>query len=1106
MDVDQTTALNALQVLTQPVARQENEHDGNMLDKMLESNMNELQRKLDACDQSKELIDWKMMHSISNIRWRFVVLNLKFLNYLSLTTKNVIVMLNEQKETVALKVEVKSRLNVSAENDAPPLSVDILSAPQQKVVMSSLQFIVCLGIYPCLINGVGMPLEKRSEFVKIVLSEPGRDEMSRIEKDSRLVTITNILLECIECSSLATLVLSKHLSDILCALAQVCLAPRKILNSTIADSTVEVASTDTTNFKMTSDIRSSNLQSVINDSDIVSCKQKLSDLIDRVYPPVLVREVLLLQGVCSLDASAKRPPKWLRNFYQQVFFQTITKPNGLNMVLKGLMDEDNKSTNWQRYDATAKLIVGCPPYNCTTEQYYSKLAPQILDLFANADRSSHAHFIRMAVSIVSAMTSHQPQLTRDIVVQPLISPLASCLKKLDELTEPESSGYLKVFVTELCLTRCIENVHKLFVSGSEPHLHLVEHLKPVTHVLFSLYCFTRHCITYLKNPVEEILLCLLRHLDSAIAASCLQELSLGGNIEFQRMDDKLKFSLGEGGGVLIVIDSTTDGPEWQTLAENIVNLIVIVKQDNLSATFFIRCLQELTKIVSHEHDEDEPADDNSLLEIDYKLTKLKVHLQRNLTLLNLLSLMCNQLGHSCLRNSVHILQFAQTTLERGVKLLSRTKDDVIFVEFESETLTMTMGLLTALLADKSSDFDWKQTQGLLPLLQTLTDLHPNSEIQEMAQDLHIALVTHGFVHLDKNDRAPPSSEKHSASFKKSTDSTLSYKQSSNLSNKHRHPLVQVLSSNDNTDTDPGTVLHHAHNVHQQDVIERKNMTSDLSILAKSKSLNTEATNKDSLVQVFNEICDPLVPVRGHALILLSKLIKSNDTETLKERDKVLKLCIENLGHLDSYIYLPAIQALAALADHFPQEVLPVLAKEYAGQTNEKRCIERRVKIGEVLVKVSSALGPLIPHYRDVLIASILSAAKNDEPLVRASALSNLGEICRLLHFALGSVMHEVFECIHSILLYDCNVEVQRSAAMCITFLLRGCSKESLKTLSGLLSKLYKLLKQTMKSNKDELVQMHVQMALGELDALMKDFLFPKQTLSVNIRVLDPPEF
>ena len=52
-------------------------------------------------------------------------------------------------------------------------------------------------------------------------------------------------------------------------------------------------------------------------------------------------------------------------------------------------------------------------------------------------------------------------------------------------------------------------------------------------------------------------------------------------------------------------------------------------------------------------------------------------------------------------------------------------------------------------------------------------------------------------------------------------------------------------------------------------------------------------------------------------------------------------------------------------------------------------------------------GPLVPHYKDILVGSCLSAARDSDMLIRASAVSNLGQVCQHLHFSLGTFMFEV---------------------------------------------------------------------------------------------------
>ena len=56
----------------------------------------------------------------------------------------------------------------------------------------------------------------------------------------------------------------------------------------------------------------------------------------------------------------------------------------------------------------------------------------------------------------------------------------------------------------------------------------------------------------------------------------------------------------------------------------------------------------------------------------------------------------------------------------------------------------------------------------------------------------------------------------------------------------------------------------------------------------------------------------------------------------------------------------------------------------------------------------SITGDTLPAYRDLLLDSCLKATRSADALVRASAMSNLGELCKMLRFSFGNVLHEVW--------------------------------------------------------------------------------------------------
>ena len=201
----------------------------------------------------------------------------------------------------------------------------------------------------------------------------------------------------------------------------------------------------------------------------------------------------------------------------------------------------------------------------------------------------------------------------------------------------------------------------------------------------------------------------------------------------------------------------------------------------------------------------------------------------------------------------------------------------------------------------------------------------------------------------------------------------------------------------------------------------------------------EATSLSSFKAALQDLKDPLLPVRAHGIIALTRLIKTRDPETLEHFRDLSAIFCENLRHDDSYLYLAAINGLVALGFVKPGLVLPLLCHEYAQfnskseegkpypsfdketgilyktgsstdrvHSKEKASMELLLKVGQALVGVASECGSTLPGYADLLLSSILSNACHSDPLLRASALSNLAEVCSLMGYSFGSVQHEVW--------------------------------------------------------------------------------------------------
>lgn len=120
--------------------------------------------------------------------------------------------------------------------------------------------------------------------------------------------------------------------------------------------------------------------------------------------------------------------------------------------------------------------------------------------------------------------------------------------------------------------------------------------------------------------------------------------------------------------------------------------------------------------------------------------------------------------------------------------------------------------------------------------------------------------------------------------------------------------------------------------------------------------------------------DALLPVRAHGLLLLRELVAVRAGSTPHEAVRALEPAIRDVflqavQDDDSYIFLNAVQGLAALANSFGADVLRALVRVYADGLQgvgaavlAQQDIDVRLRIGEALGQVIRRCGDALPRY------------------------------------------------------------------------------------------------------------------------------------------------
>ncbi|XP_043072682.1 transport and Golgi organization protein 6 homolog [Puntigrus tetrazona] len=1067
--------IKSFSILTQPIRETQLSNGRNTqtaLVSALQRNLSELQEHMsmgEELEEARQLLEevrrditW-VCGDMEDITWSFVQECLLLLLCLARHLNHLLEAFHQN----------PTAPNPATPEAAPPLPPDVLSVAQQKTLGTVLQFVVTLGLCPYLAPGVGVALGLRSAFGATVEGAVRHDVAPLGE--CRLLITTNVLLEVSSLSSLATPVFTRHLGDIMAALCQLAYRPQR---------------PEGDGKGLTVDERK-------------SCKEALHNLLGKVYQPIVIKELLVLQGGPKQASSGSRgggkaltqAPAWLRRLSGQLLSDRLMQPKGVQAVVRAILEgTGGGDSDWRKCDAVAKILAACPQQSLSAEGYYSQVCPQVLELLHFKDKLTAQQFQRVATRAAIIMVQDRPEFAQQFLLFPLLSPLHRCAEGTGDNLSQDA-------VQEWELTRCIEDVYKICVVGNGPSEVLLKALADVISTLFSLFCFTKQNVSHLRTSCQEILIWFLTHSERSGALFHLKRLCglLG---EMSGVKHGFQFSPGsEGGARLTVREPVSDEDDAlyekvsheQWRVQCLVQLFGEMKDSDLPGEFFLLLLQDLTAVAAEQEEVEQEVDTSSmtLLELEQHLLGRVSGPGQRLALLQVLAIMCEGLPYTqLLRKPTQVVGFIVSMLQRACASLERGTDSPV----ESQTLSMGMGLVATLLsgaAELTAD-DYSSMGELLPHLEQISQQHPETAIQELASDLRATIATHGAYHPKP---VPKTATRHSTAHSPAQPKGHS-----------SSPLPASTQSSKDPSRQQDRSQPVSHPKHSTD----SGVTPKVGGIQKTgRTLNndiSEPSSSKAFSECLLEACDPDVPTRAVALRSLTHFVKGGHKEALQNKDKLLILFLENLEHEDSFVYLSAIQGLAVLADSFPEQILQRLLGEYqtgatVGSPKKERSLETRLKVGEVLMRASRAMGDLAPHYGHPLIGVFLSSTRDEDSSVRASSLSNLGELCQRFNFSLGPLAQELSTCLTALIKTDKEAEVRRAAVHVIALVLRGLSDKTTQVLGDVLSELYRALKWVVRSDPDEVAVLHSQLALEELDDVMRRFIFPQQKLEKKIVVL-----
>ncbi|CAF96675.1 unnamed protein product [Tetraodon nigroviridis] len=1045
-------------------------------------------------------------------------------------------------------------------SQAPPLSPDVLSVTQQKTLASALQFVVSLGLCPYLAPGVGAPLAHRSAFGASVqklccgrVREPRR----------RLFTTATVLLEFAELPSLAAAVFTRHLNDLMAALCQLGYQ-RETVEGSEAEKSLELSAEERHTCR--------------------EALRRL--LANSYQPAVIQELLLLQNGPRQVRIQVDPWSRvvvdaWLRRLCGQLLSERLMQPSGVHAVVRAVLGPGTEeSCDWRRCEAVARILVTCPQQSASADSYYATVCPQVrtptclalsrwcLSTSARllADPGAAAPQRRAGSAAVPARGRQGRPPDGPAEAQPgaaaaaaaaLLSAAAlpSRARSVGLGRRPALGGAFsplpvvsggcppQAAVEEWELSRCVDGVHKVCVLGNSRPESLLRALKGVLPVLFTLFCFTRQNVSHLRSSCQDILLWFLSHSQVEEALGALQQLCGLQAAEQQAAEQQaaeqqaaeqqaaeqqaaasLCFRPGSEGGARLcagpesrsvptaedgedgVLFEKLSGEQWRL--ECLAHLLAQLKDSDLPGAFLLLLLQARTT-PAHAGEgsrldcggtacfvEDEASSDRPLLPgvpqelTDWASCEEEENQEEELTreagvdqrgsteqrgrrlaLLQVLAALVECLHHTVLlRKRTQVVDFLATLFQRACVGLDRAPRPGLVNMVDSEALSMGMGLLAALLSEPQLGAeDYLPMLKLLPHLETLSQAHSGASVRELAFSLRGVIATRGAYQPE--DLGQPHR------------SCSSRDQQKSASRAERSPAAPQAGS-------PQRQLR-------------------------------------AVSELLLEAFDPDVPTRAVALRELAQMIQSRRREAVQAQEQILRVFLKSLEHEDSFIYLSAIQGLAVMADGDPERILHRLLQEFqptssAPPPGRASSLEVRLKTGEVLMRASRAMGDLAPHLGYPLVGVFLQGTKDPDPSIRASSLSNLGELCQRLDYSLGPLAQEVCAergpagpvpslevggllrsrwreraagpaCSGGAGRRDEEVHLPRAEA----------AEEDRRpaVLSEVLLDLYRALKWVVCSDPDGVSVLQAQLALEELDGVMRRFIFPEQKLQKKIVVL-----
>ncbi|KAI8613036.1 armadillo-type protein [Chytriomyces sp. MP71] len=226
------------------------------------------------------------------------------------------------------------------------------------------------------------------------------------------------------------------------------------------------------------------------------------------------------------------------------------------------------------------------------------------------------------------------------------------------------------------------------------------------------------------------------------------------------------------------------------------------------------------------------------------------------------------------------------------------------------------------------------------------------------------------------------------------------------------------------------------------------------------------------------LADPLLPIRAEGIDSLRHFVLAKDPVAQDNMHGILCAFLDMLADADSFIYLHAVNGLAACVDAFPQESLRSVVERYG---DASWALDYRVRVGEVAGKVVKRAGPVFGKYAPEILPHILRVLRDEHKELRGSAISLLGVVAETAPLPLLPFLQQILDYVENTMVLQREDTVMRQGAvLAILCIIRGMYGMYDAFPRGTLKRMYTRLKMAHEMDPDELTRYNAGIALEEL--------------------------